>query len=76
MTLKNLSKVVFFFFLFWSCSSKNSNWQQLFNGKNLTGWDTYLGPEYDTTLNKPGTIPIGLNIDPSNVFDTPKFTAI
>jgi len=72
MTLKNLSKVVFFFFLFWSCSSKNSNWQQLFNGKNLTGWDTYLGPEYDTTLNKTGTIPIGLNIDPSNVFSVVK----
>lgn len=68
MTLKNLSKVVFFFFLFCSCSSKKSDWQQLFNGKDLTGWDTYLGPEYDTTLNKMDTIPIGLNIDPSKVF--------
>lgn len=72
MTLKNLSKVVFFFFLFLSCSSKKSNWQQLFNGKNLTGWDTYLGPEYDTTLNKTGTIPIGLKIDPSKVFSVVK----
>ncbi len=68
MIHKNLSEIVLFLFLVCSCSSENSNWQPLFNGKDLTGWDTYLGPKYDTILHKTDTIPIGLNIDPANVF--------
>lgn len=37
-------------------------WKQLFNGRDLTGWDTYLAPP-------PGSnTPIGLNNDPRNVF--------
>ena len=72
MAFKNLSKIVLFLFLFGSCSSKNSGWQPLFNGKDLSGWDTYLGPKYDTTLNKFDTIPIGLNTDPERVFEVVK----
>ena len=45
-----------------------SPWEQLFNGKDLTGWDTYIGPDLDDS-GKPITgTPIGLNKDPRNVF--------
>lgn len=37
-------------------------WQSLFNGKNLDGWDTYVGPK------EKGGEPIGLNKDPMNLF--------
>lgn len=40
----------------------------LFNGKDLTGWDTYLGPSFDTVKNKRDSIPVGLNNDPQKVF--------
>ena len=61
-----------FIFLNISCINKSmekDGWQSLFNDMDLSGWDTYLGPEYDTILNRWDTIPIGLNNDPSKVFD-------
>lgn len=42
-------------------------WVKLFNGKNLDGWDTYLGPGYDSITNKRTPAP-GLNNDILNVF--------
>ena len=72
MNYKNLSKLVLLLLLSGSCinrSSDKNKWQFLFNGKDLTGWDTYLGPRYDTVLNKWDTIPVGLNTDPLKVFD-------
>ncbi|MFA6085512.1 DUF1080 domain-containing protein [Mucilaginibacter sp.] len=49
-----------------------SPWEQLFNGKDLTGWDTYIGPDLDDS-GKPITgTPIGLNKDPRNVFSIVK----
>ncbi len=72
MNYKNLSKLVLLLLFSGSCinrSSDNNKWQFLFNGKDLTGWDTYLGPRYDTVLNKWDTIPVGLNTDPLKVFD-------
>ena len=45
-----------------------SDWQILFNGKDLSGWDTYLGPKYDTILKKTGSVAPGLNNDSSGVF--------
>jgi hypothetical protein len=55
------------FFVFTS-AGKQENWEQLFNGKDLTGWDTYIGPD----LNDSGKFitgqPIGLNKDPRQVF--------
>ncbi len=68
---KNLFASALIIFIFSSCSS-GQKWKPLFNGKDLTGWDTYLGPRYDTTLKKFGTIPIGLNTDPSKVFTVVK----
>jgi hypothetical protein len=45
-----------------------NHWKQLFNGKNLKGWHTYLGPDLDDN-GKPLTgIPIGLDKDPRHVF--------
>lgn len=55
-----------------ACTSKSPEWQSLFNGKDLTGWDTYLGPKYDTISHKRDTIPVGLNNDPSKVFTVVK----
>ena len=49
-------------------TDKKDHWKQLFNGKDLTGWDTYIGPDMDDN-GKPVTgVPIGLNNDPKHVF--------
>jgi hypothetical protein len=55
--------------LCFSCSTrKTDQWQELFNGKNLDGWDTYIGPPYDTTAKDFKGTPVGLNSDPLHVF--------
>jgi hypothetical protein len=72
MGYKYLSLFVLLIFLsgsFINQPSEKCKWKSLFNGKDLSGWDTYLGPRYDTILKKRETIPIGLNIDPAKVFD-------
>ena len=43
-------------------------WKQLFNGKDLTGWDTYIGPDLDDTGKPVNGQPVGLNNDPRHVF--------
>ena len=53
-------------FLAISCASPNANqheesWQALFNGKDLAGWDTYIGAEHEGQV-------LGLNNDPLKVF--------
>jgi hypothetical protein len=53
-------------------TEKAPRWIKLFNGKDLTGWDTYLGPDLDDK-GKPITgVPIGLNNDPRYVFGVVK----
>lgn len=42
--------------------SSAQSWKSLFNGKNLKGWDTYVGPK------EKGGEDIGLNTDPMNLF--------
>lgn len=42
--------------------------QSLFNGKDLSGWDTYVGPAYDTIQQKFIGSRVGLNRDPEHVF--------
>lgn len=53
-----------------SCKPEQQ-WQALFNEKDLTGWDTYLGPAWvattDSTVGRSDS-PIGLNNDPKSVF--------
>ncbi len=56
-----------------TCNSKKllgqTNRQtELFNGKDLTGWDTYIGPPLDDAGKKISDVPIGLNNDPNHVF--------
>ena len=47
---------------------RNGRWKQLFNGKDLADWDTYIGPDLDDK-GKPVTgKPLGLNNDPRHVF--------
>jgi hypothetical protein len=50
----------------------SDKWELLFNGKDLTGWDTYIGPDLDDK-GKPITgVPIGLNNDLKQVFTVVK----
>src|SRR5688572_3606276 len=44
----------------------------LFNGKNLDGWDTYVGPTYDSVKKEFSGEPAGLNKDPLGVFTVVK----
>jgi len=51
-----------------SCTRKEEN-QNLFNGKDLEGWDTYIGPVYDTIKNSFDTTKVlGLNNDRDKIF--------
>ncbi|MDA0196907.1 MAG: DUF1080 domain-containing protein [Bacteroidetes bacterium] len=45
-----------------------SNWTSLFNGENLDGWETYIGPLYNTVSSGFEGEPVGLNKDPNGVF--------
>ena len=40
----------------------------LFNGSDLSGWNTYIGPPLDDAGKKLSDIPVGLNTDPHHVF--------
>ena len=60
--------------LFWlaaataQSSPKSEGWQSLFNGKDFSGWETYLDRPY-TPGNPPDKpAPLGLNNDPNRVF--------
>ena len=51
----------------------HAQWRALFNGKNLDGWDTYLGPPFPAVSEeRRGVPPIGLNIDPKQTFSVVK----
>jgi Domain of Unknown Function (DUF1080) len=43
-------------------------WTLLFNGTDLTGWETYLGPAYDPVKKDFAGAPLDLNHDPNRVF--------
>jgi hypothetical protein len=60
--------LLFFFLITLDVAAQKSNWQKLFNGKNLSGWDTYLGPPLDDAGKKISEIPVGLNKDLKKVF--------
>lgn len=42
--------------------------KSIFNGKDLRGWDVYIGPLYDSIKKDFAGDPIGLNKDPNQVF--------
>jgi hypothetical protein len=45
-----------------------NKWIPLFNGKDLSGWDTYIGPDLNDSGKFISGDPIGLNKDPRKVF--------
>jgi len=49
-------------------SLRKDHWKPLFNGKDLSGWDTYIGPDLDDNGKPITNQPIGLNNDPRHVF--------
>ncbi|HTI60056.1 DUF1080 domain-containing protein [Mucilaginibacter sp.] len=51
---------------------KKDQWKTLFNGKDLSGWDTYLGPPLDDAGKPLTNQPVGLNNDPKQVFSVVK----
>lgn len=73
--MKNLLfyRLIFFSVLLQSCSASfgDSSWEVLFNGSDLSGWDTYVGPAWtqvnDSTF-QPAGVPLGLNKDPDGIF--------
>ncbi len=68
--MKNINLIICILFLFnvKALAQPKAKWVNLFNGKNLNGWDTYLGPELDSAGNRISKIPVGLNKDPMKVF--------
>lgn len=45
------------------------DWEYLLNGKDLKGWDTYLGPQFPPdSEDRTGVAPLGLNVDPKQTF--------
>lgn len=60
--MKKLFFPLFTFSLVLLFSSCEKPWQPLFNGQDLEGWETWVGPlENDS-------VPVGLNKDPLNLF--------
>ncbi len=50
-----------------SIFGQSTRWQSLFNGKDFTGWETYLDRPYAKD-DQPKGAPLGLNNDPNHVF--------
>lgn len=60
--MKKFSFILFVLVAILAFNSNAQSWKSLFNGKNLKGWETYVGPK------EKGGVPIGLNHDPMNIF--------
>ena len=56
--------------VFWSFTKSftGDDWKNLFNGKDLTGWDIWIGPPLDDAGKMLSKTPVGLNNDPNHVF--------
>jgi hypothetical protein len=48
--------------------NQDKGWISLFNGKDLSGWDSYIGPPLDDSGRIIRNEPVGLNKDPRQVF--------
>ena len=63
--------LLFFIYMFaqsFTLIKQRSQWTSLFNKYDLAGWDTYLGPDLDSTGKMITDKPVGLNNDPNHVF--------
>ena len=49
-------------------AQRQTGWQSLFNGKDLSGWETYLDSPYTPDKQAVKPTPLGLNNDPKHVF--------
>jgi hypothetical protein len=49
-------------------ATSNDKWLPLFNGVDLSAWEKYLGPPYDSINRKWDTVAVGINNDPRKVF--------
>ena len=62
----------FFFLMICTLSAKifaqKNTRVALFNGRDLKGWDTWIGPPLDDAGKKLSDVPVGLNKDPKHVF--------
>ncbi len=56
------------FVAFSAFAQRPAQWQQLFNGKDLSGWETYLDRPHAVGNQHGNLSPIGLNVDPNHVF--------
>ncbi|AOW21524.1 3-keto-disaccharide hydrolase [Urechidicola croceus] len=69
--MKKIAFLILVFPLLMSCKNektKEVSWTYLFNGKNLSNWDTYIGPLYSEKKGDFDGARVGLNNDPRNVF--------
>ena len=64
--MKNYFLIIIVFSLLTIDATAQKGFNQLFNGKNLDGWSTYVGPK------EKGGSPIGLNSDPLKIFTVTK----
>jgi hypothetical protein len=55
-----------------STTATEKGWRSLFNGRDLSGWDVYLGPKMDAKGQKIAGTETGLNKDPEKVFSVAK----
>lgn len=72
MRIKLLIVLTFFLSHCAPRQTEEKGWNKLFNDQDLSGWDTYLGPFYDTMKNQWSRDHVGLNKDPLRVFDVVK----
>lgn len=73
MTLKTITAALALSCFTYGCdspaqSNQNAEWTQLFNGTDLTGWETYIGPELDEDRQKIEGSALGLNNDTIGLF--------
>jgi hypothetical protein len=74
MIVKCLGLFLLVFAAFLGCKTAQKTqasteaWKPLFNGTDLTGWETYLGPAFDTVTEKHVGDPLGINKDPRKTF--------
>jgi hypothetical protein len=68
LRMKTFTSCLIFFLLCAVFQSRAQGWEPLFNGKDLTGWDTYIGQNFDTVTRKWIGDAGGLNKDPLHVF--------
>ncbi|GAB4035633.1 3-keto-disaccharide hydrolase [Spirosoma gilvum] len=66
--MRFICSLLILLFCLTSSFGQSTTWQSLFNGKDLSGWETYLDRPYSADKQAPKSEPIGLNNDPNHVF--------